>query len=396
MGVLFVLLVYLCAAGCLRSSPLLEWLGIEWAASLLVQATLLAAGGWLILRAKGSFRALRPRDGARIKAKLCALAVGMLTMLTYSALMAELDWVPVGVFVQDFLFLLPLWSGLLVGFVCWADRRYPEAEDALFRFGLVLLRQRPWSWLEHKPLLLAWIVKILFLPLMYSSALSATTGLLMFQWSAAPGNLIAGLFVLGLAFDVLIAACGYLFVSVLFGNEIRSTDDNWEGWLVCLICYPPFVFILHLVKEQADALLWTDWLKAEEPLYWVWAGLIASAWSVYWLSAVTFGFRFSNLSWRGLVAHGPYRYTKHPGYIAKNIYWWAHTVPLYGVFGIDMLRNVLGLVFVSLVYYLRARTEERHLMRFPEYAAYAAWIEQNGVLARLGRGIERCLPFRRA
>lgn len=108
---------------------------------------------------------------------------------------------------------------------------------------------------------------------------------------------------------------------------------------------------------------------------------------------MSFGLRFSNLSWRGLVDSGPYRYTKHPAYISKNLYWWLHTVPFVGVSSsLDLWRNILGLSFVSLVYYLRAKTEERHLMAFPEYAAYAARIEQDGLLARC----VRCLRVRQA
>jgi hypothetical protein len=49
------------------------------------------------------------------------------------------------------------------------------------------------------------------------------------------------------------------------------------------------------------------------------------------------------------------------------------------------------LVAVNLVYYARARTEERHLRRDPAYRAYAAWIERHGLLARL----QRRMPWRR-
>ena len=38
---------------------------------------------------------------------------------------------------------------------------------------------------------------------------------------------------------------------------------------------------------------------------------------------------------------------------------------------------------VSAVYYWRARTEERHLMADPDYAAYAAWMDRHGPVPRL-------------
>ena len=34
-----------------------------------------------------------------------------------------------------------------------------------------------------------------------------------------------------------------------------------------------------------------------------------------------FSFRFSNLTHRGIITSGPYRFTKHPSYVSKNIAW---------------------------------------------------------------------------
>jgi hypothetical protein len=39
---------------------------------------------------------------------------------------------------------------------------------------------------------------------------------------------------------------------------------------------------------------------------------------------------------------------------------------------------------VNLIYYLRAKTEERHLQQDQAYKAYLAWIERNGIVERLG------------
>jgi hypothetical protein len=49
---------------------------------------------------------------------------------------------------------------------------------------------------------------------------------------------------------------------------------------------------------------------------------------------------------------------------------------------------------VNLVYFLRAKTEERHLRADPAYVAYAAWIEQHGLFAHIGRllGLRPKLP----
>ena len=48
----------------------------------------------------------------------------------------------------------------------------------------------------------------------------------------------------------------------------------------------------------------------------------------------------------------------------------------------DAMRNTVLLAAVSGVYYWRARTEERHLMADPDYAAYAAWMDRHGPVPR--------------
>jgi hypothetical protein len=53
------------------------------------------------------------------------------------------------------------------------------------------------------------------------------------------------------------------------------------------------------------------------------------------------------------------------------------------VFGLDLYKNLLALSCVSLIYYLRAKTEERHLMNFVEYREYSHWISENGLWAKI-------------
>lgn len=286
------------------------------------------------------------------------------------------------VFNFEFFLAFPLLILLVPVYVNWLEGRFPREDDAYFRFGMVLLRKRRWVWLEQKQLLLSWGVKIFFIPLMYTFLMQAVEEILHFNWQLNPSVLIAGVFVFGLCIDLLVATAGYFFSSRFIGNEVISTDAHWLGWCSCLLCYPPLLFFLHEIKRQTDEKIWSDWLLPNEPLYWIWAFLITGSWGVYWMSTVSFGLKFSNLSWRGLVNSGLYRYTKHPAYIAKNIYWWLHTVPFYGVACFsDFLRNISGLVLVSFVYYLRAKTEERHLMQFSEYENYARMIDNNGFFA---------------
>jgi hypothetical protein len=49
------------------------------------------------------------------------------------------------------------------------------------------------------------------------------------------------------------------------------------------------------------------------------------------------------------------------------------------------LRRCLLLGLLNLIYYLRAKTEERHLGLDPVYQRYAEWIDQHGLLRGLNR-----------
>lgn len=320
----------------------------------------------------------------RLLNKSLALATGWLLVFAAAALGSSLNLAPSIVFLED---LLPLSASLpllIPAYVLFCERFTADPEDAHASFGAFLRRKGAWTKDPHATLSLGWLVKAFFLPLMYGNLVIAIDQLLATGITRNPGTWVVWFAAFGLSVDLLVATIGYVGTGKLFGAEIRSVDDSWIGWAVCLLCYAPFFQYVKLVTEQRDALTWTDWLKPDEPLYWAWATLLVSSWGVYWLSSIAFGLKFSNLTYRGLVDRGPYKYLKHPAYLSKNIYWWLHTVPFVGVASAgDLAANLAGLSAVSLIYYLRAKTEERHLMRFPEYAEYARRIEQRSVRAKL-------------
>jgi len=119
----------------------------------------------------------------------------------------------------------------------------------------------------------------------------------------------------------------------------------------------------------------------------VWAFTILVLIAIYAIATVTFGVRFSNLTHRGILTNGPFRFTKHPAYVTKNLSWWLVSVPFIvtsdGIFG--AVRRSLLLACVNFIYFMRARTEERHLSRDPTYVAYALWMNEHGWLRFLNR-----------
>jgi protein-S-isoprenylcysteine O-methyltransferase Ste14 len=82
---------------------------------------------------------------------------------------------------------------------------------------------------------------------------------------------------------------------------------------------------------------------------------------------VVFGLRFSNLTHRGILNTGPYRWIRHPAYATKNLAWWAENLQMLG-----SPWQFVYLAGLNAIYIMRALTEERHLMHFEDYRKYAA------------------------
>lgn len=192
--------------------------------------------------------------------------------------------------------------------------------------------------------------------------------------------------------DVCFGMVGYIFTMRLFDTHVRSVDSTWLGWIAALSCYPPFNSVLGnaYLNYNMDRVTWETVIPYPSVLYYLWGSAILMLIIIYMFATVVYGARFSNLTYRGLVTSGPYRYTKHPAYLCKNISWWLVSIPFYisGEFG-SMVQSCVLLLMLNCVYYIRAKTEEHHLMQYQEYREYAAYIASNGLFS----SIPRCLSM---
>ena len=50
----------------------------------------------------------------------------------------------------------------------------------------------------------------------------------------------------------------------------------------------------------------------------IWGAILVVLTGIYAWATMAFGLRFSNLTHRGILTHGPYAFTKHPAYMSKN------------------------------------------------------------------------------
>jgi len=160
--------------------------------------------------------------------------------------------------------------------------------------------------------------------------------------------------------DTSIFLVGYMFENSQLGSKVRSVEPTILGWLVCLWCYPPFntfsftPFDINLINIHYPIAAWA------EPIVLV---LITLLWGIFTWASLNLGFKASNLTNRGIVNTGAYRYCRHPAYTAKILVWLIEAIFLGKYF--------IGLFIAFLIiYFLRAITEERHLSKDPDYQEY--------------------------
>ena len=246
---------------------------------------------------------------------------------------------------------------------------------------------------------MGWTVKCFFLPLMIRYLVNDVDSvgnllnnvLSVMRIRGGLGDGMAWyhfLFEFSYTVDLLFCVVGYAVTLRIFDSHIRSTEPTAFGWLIAILCYQPFYSIIGstYLSYEHDARYWDNVLTGVPWLEGVYGAVIIGLLFIYSLSTVSFGLRFSNLTYRGIITSGTYRYCKHPAYVSKNLSWWMITMPFMVQQNAWVgLRNCCLLGILNLVYYLRARTEENHLSKDPDYVAYALWMNEHGLLSFLGR-----------
>jgi len=178
---------------------------------------------------------------------------------------------------------------------------------------------------------------------------------------------------------------GYILAMKPLDSHIRTANPFAASWMAALICYPPFILMgdggpLDYHVGTSD---WTHWFQGNPVLLALVGAVLVGLTAIYAWATIAFGFRFSNLTHRGILTHGPYRFSRHPAYLSKNLFWWISTIPVLTTGSIiDAARATLLMCAVSGVYYWRARTEERHLGLDPAYRDYSEWMTRNGMVPR--------------
>jgi protein-S-isoprenylcysteine O-methyltransferase Ste14 len=261
---------------------------------------------------------------------------------------------------------------------------------------------------EEKHAIVFFIIKIIYGPIAVNAAIagfnSAVPIFRQFQIHNAPPavyfDIIYRLFI---TMVFMIEAIPYIISyhtdSKLLGNKLRYVETNPFHLFVCLACYPPFVnatvevlgaSFLHpfSIVWGIDPKYFNDpnfflspnfflnsnyFSHLNHPMTWI-LRILAMISAACLLSASLALFtRASNLTNRGIVTWGPYRIVRHPGYVSKNIYWLLSFVPLLasGVLSLSgYIMFLFGYIGWATLYFLRGITEERLLMKDPDYVEY--------------------------
>jgi protein-S-isoprenylcysteine O-methyltransferase Ste14 len=164
--------------------------------------------------------------------------------------------------------------------------------------------------------------------------------------------------------DVGIALIGYTIASRWLNNRTKSIDMTFYGWFMVLLCYPPMNSGFTDQFIGYGRIATHDIVTGDVPRM-ILMSLILLSFSIYVWATMALGFKFSNLTNRGVISHGPYRFFRHPAYATKNLAWWLDNT--------HVLSNVwaaAALLAWNFIYILRGITEEKHLIKDIKYQQY--------------------------
>lgn len=247
-----------------------------------------------------------------------------------------------------------------------------KGEGTKLVFLLDRLRRKEYD-VQFKNTLLFYLVKFFFIPLMVPS--TVWYFLLVKESLFVPSKEFESviLYFNNYLFAVIVHiftflslayySFGYLVESNYLGSKVKSVEPTVLGWVVTLICYIPFLTLVTRVLPfyTQDMAFFIN----HEVTFVMRIGLLLVMLFKVW-SIATLGAKCSNLTNRGIVTSGPYKWVRHPHYLAKLIVWWVTFSPVF----ITDFWTISGMLFWTVVYILRAVTEENHLRSDEDYVVY--------------------------
>ncbi len=168
----------------------------------------------------------------------------------------------------------------------------------------------------------------------------------------------------------LVLAFSYLTDTTIFRNKIKSSDTTPLGVISCIACYYPLsILTSKLAVRSLDELMPINNTMILGTinllLIVIYLGIL--------LSVLRLGPKAGNLTNRGIVTGFPYNIVRHPEYSMQILHMIILTIPLCLHNQYSAYTKVIitcGVLAWTYLYYLRAITEERHLLKDEKYQDY--------------------------
>lgn len=173
-----------------------------------------------------------------------------------------------------------------------------------------------------------------------------------------------------LMITLIIYTFSYLTELELFKNKIKTTDTTPLGIISCLLFFYPFTIITYqIIPSNTEELIPVQNLALRTILN----ILVLVVNFISLLAIARLGAKSGNLTNRGIVTGFPYNIIRHPDYAMQMFYVVLLTIPVLigaGKSPVEKIVLVIGALIWIYLYYLRAITEERHLIKDSDYENY--------------------------
>lgn len=298
-------------------------------------------------------------------------------------------------------YVLIITAIVLIPYLLYTEWRLGEYNDYAWQIGLLLLgRNNELNKDILRDSVFSMLIRAIFLPLNFCYVIGNINALRISEFvDFSDDFVLAHAMILKIIYMALIINIvpGYIISARLINTHARAIDRTWMGWMITLVCYGPllngvFGQLLNYRPLKFENPAMQPWIYFFEhsALLYVFAALIILMEVIHWWGESILGIRASNLTHRGVITNGIFRYTRHPIYVSKCIGWCLIFVPFMVGDNVEQnLRYTLLFAGVCLIYFLRSWVEEKLFADDPVYIEYALWVDKHGWFSWLGKH----LPF---
>jgi len=299
--------------------------------------------------------------------------------------------VPFLAFIIPVSFFVILMTELILG----------EKRDGTYQLGLLARgRIRQIDWKIFFDGTREWLLRCFFLLINFYAGVWYLSNLRAYGLPDTTGNFVEFITRLDLAiFGMIIFAIlpGYIFASRLIGTELRKVDRTWFGWAINFSCYPPLNAAVfggwvgyrppsEMIELYQGLPAWAYHTMASLPILYVVGGAIIFFALIHLWGEAIMGVRSANISSRGIITTGLFRFTKHPIYVSKCFQWAFIFFPVLNAIGfLDAIQSGILFLLVCAIYAGRALGEEKLLATDETYVKYALYMDDKSVFAFVGR-----------